>query len=351
MDLGTALDCQNYGPVESTDGNYVGGVAGFADASVRSCWAKCVLSGGNYVGGVAGWASRLRDSCAIVTIEEGTEYLGAVAGGVDADGVLSGNLFVDTGTAGVDGVSYAGRAEPVPFEAMSQLDGVPAEFTAFTLTLLADGKTVAQIPFLYGDDLSRIELPPVPEREDSYGVWPEFDMSGTSSDVALEAEYAPWVTLVASAEQSGKLSLALAEGRFTQEAVLHVSDSAQTPPKKDAEGAVTWDISLVGSMLGPEDALPLRLLSPGEDAEVWQYQNGQWVAVDTTRNGQYLLLTMEGTQGTFFLQPKGNGLWIPVLLTAGGAAGLGVLLLIASKRKRAKKAVKVQKEQEEPAPK
>lgn len=176
-------------------------------------------------------------------------------------------------------------------------------------------------------------------------------MSGTSSDVALEAEYAPWVTLVASAEQSGKLSLALAEGRFTQEAVLHVSDSAQTPPKKDAEGAVTWDISLVGSMLGPEDALPLRLLSPGEDAEVWQYQNGQWVAVDTTRNGQYLLLTMEGTQGTFFLQPKGNGLWIPVLLTAGGAAGLGVLLLIASKRKRAKKAVKVQKEQEEPAPK
>ena len=94
-----------------------------------------------------------------------------------------------------------------------------------------------------------------------------------------------------------------------------------------------------------------RLLSPGEDAEVWQYQNGQWVAVDTTRNGQYLLLTMEGTQGTFFLQPKGNGLWIPVLLTAGGAAGLGVLLLIASKRKRAKKAVKVQKEQEEPAPK
>ena len=351
MDLGTALDCQNYGPVESTDGNYVGGVAGFADASVRSCWAKCVLSGGNYVGGVAGWASRLRDSCAIVTIEEGTEYLGAVAGGVDADGVLSGNLFVDTGTAGVDGVSYAGRAEPVPFEAMSQMDGVPAEFTAFTLTLLADGKTVAQIPFLYGDDLSRIELPPVPEREDSYGVWPEFDMSGTSSDVALEAEYAPWVTLVASAEQSGKLSLALAEGRFTQEAVLHVSDSAQTPPKKDAEGAVTWDISLVGSMLGPEDVLPLRLLSPGEDAEVWQYQNGQWVAVDTTRNGQYLLLTMEGTQGTFFLQPKGNGLWIPVLLTAGGAAGLGVLLLIASKRKRAKKAVKVQKEQEEPAPK
>ena len=61
MDLGTALECQNYGPVESTGGDYVGGIAGFSDASVRGCWAKSVLSGGNYVGGVAGWASRLRD--------------------------------------------------------------------------------------------------------------------------------------------------------------------------------------------------------------------------------------------------------------------------------------------------
>ena len=133
----------------------------------------------------------------------------------------------------------------------------------------------------------------------------------------------------------------MAEGRFTQEAVLHVSDSAQTPPKKDAEGAVTWDISLVGSMLGPEDVLPLRLLSPGEDAEVWQYQNGQWVALDTTRSGQYLLITMEGTQGAFFLQPKGNDSWTTVLLTVGGAAGLGALVVIARKVWRKKKTSKL----------
>lgn len=336
MDLGTALECQNYGPVESTGGDYVGGIAGFSDASVRGCWAKSVLSGGNYVGGVAGWASRLRDCRAIATISQGTECLGAIAGAVDPDGVLSGCCFVDCGMAGVDGVSYAGQAAPVSFEVMSQLEGVPAEFTSFALTLLADGKTVAQIPFLYGDDLSRIELPSVPEREGSYGVWPEFDTSGTSSDITLEAEYASWVTLVASMEQSGKLPLALAEGQFTQEAVLHVSDSALTPPKKDAEGAVTWDISLAGSTLGPGDTLPLRLLSPGEDAEVWQYQNGQWVALDTTRSGQYLLITMEGTQGAFFLQPKGNDSWTTVLLTVGGAAGLGALMVIARKvwRKR-----------------
>ena len=68
MDLGTALDCQNYGSVASTGGDYVGGVAGFADASIRSCFAKNTLSGKNYVGGIAGWASRLQECYAIPTI-------------------------------------------------------------------------------------------------------------------------------------------------------------------------------------------------------------------------------------------------------------------------------------------
>lgn len=340
MDLGTALDCQNYGPVESTGGDYAGGVAGYADASVRSCWAKSTLSGGNYVGGIAGWASRLRDCRAIATIDRGSECLGAIAGGIETDGVLSGCCFVDTGTAGVDGVSYVGRAEPVPFDAMAALEDAPDQFTTFTLTLAADGKTVARIPFVYGQDLSRITLPAVPEKEDSYGVWPEFDLSGTQSDLILEAEYAPWITLLPSGEQRGQLALALAEGRFTDEAVLHVTDSAQTPPKS-MEGAVTWDVALTGGGAGQDGTLHLRLLSPdGGDADVWQYRNGQWVAVNARRSGQYLLLDMEGSQGTFFLQPGENAAWKFILPIAGGAAGLAALLAVLARvRRKRKKAV------------
>ncbi len=337
MDLGTALDCQNYGPVESAGGDYAGGVAGYADASVRSCWAKSTLSGENYVGGVAGWASRLRDCRAIATIDRGAECLGAIAGGVETDGVLSGCCFVDTGTAGVDGVSYAGRAEPVPFEALAALEDAPAQFTAFTLTLVADGETVARIPFLYGEDLSRIPLPDVPQREGSYGVWPEFDLSGTQSDLTLEAEYAPWITLLASGEQRGQLALALAEGQFTREAALHVADSARIPPQ-NAEGSVTWDVSLTGGEAGRDGAIPLRLLSPdGGDADVWQYKNGQWVAVDARRSGQYLILSMEGDQGTFFLQPKGGGVWKIALPIAVGAGGLAALLTLLGRARRKKR--------------
>ena len=346
MDLGTALDCQNYGPISSTGGDYVGGVAGYADASVRSCYVKSPLSGKNYVGGIAGWASCLRDCCSIAVIDQGTEFLGAVAGGVEADGVLTGNRFVDTGTAGVDGVSYAGRAEPVPFAELAGLPGVPPELTAFSLTLMAGEEVAAQIPFLYGDDLSRLSLPPVPEREGYYGMWPEFDTSGTGSDLTLEAVYTPWATVAASQELSGKLSLALAEGRFTEDAVLHVQDSSQAPPSGAEGKAVVWDVSLTGVDLEEGAVLPLRLLNQGGGkAVVWQYQDDQWRQVEAVQNGQYLLVEMEGLQGSFCIQPQPGVPWT-LVGTAAGAAALLALLAAAGRQLKKKKAAKAAKARE-----
>lgn len=328
MDLGTALGCENYGPVSSTSGSYVGGVAGYADAIVRDSFAKCTLSGENDIGGVAGWADRLRDCYAIATVPEGTERVGAVAGSGDPE-TIEGCFFVDTGIAGIDGVSYDGSAQPIAFDALRQLPNIPAEFAAFTLTLKADGEIVKEIPFTYGQDLSKIELPPVPEREDCYGAWPDFDTSGRNSDIILEAVYKPWVTLVASTEQEGKQPLALAEGQFTEEAVLQVQPTlSSTAP---TEGTL-WDISLTGTDLGPDDEVTLRLLNTtGGRAEVWRYQDGQWVRLDAETNGSYLIVTTTGTHGTFNVAPaQGSGmLWLAL-----AAAVLLVLLAVFRLRKR-----------------
>ena len=341
MDLGTALGCENYGPVESTGGDYVGGVAGLADGTVRSCFSKCALSGKNYIGGIAGWASRLRDCYAIATITQGTEALGAIAGGMDEDGVLSGSRFVDTGTAGVDGVSYAGRAEPIAFADLRDLPGIPTEFTAFTLTLVAGEKTVAQIPFYYGDDLSKINLPAVPDSPEGYGVWPEFDTSGAKSDITVEAVYAPWITLAPSQELEGKQPLALVEGKFTEEAVLHAVDSAQSPPAEAGTEAVVRHVTLSGADLGPSDEIPLRLLTPGGgNAQVWRLTAGGWEKVDAERSGSYLLLTMTGTEGDFCLQPQSQSLlWLLPI----GAAALAAFLLIGKGIKRRKSRPKAPK--------
>lgn len=331
MGLGTTLECQNYGSVTSTGGSYVGGVVGQAEATVRNSYAKCVLSGADYVGGIAGWAERLWDCYAIVNIAEGSECTGAIAGNADLeDGILRNNRFVDTGYAGIDGVSYAGIAEPVDFEVLRQLSGIPTEFVSFTLTLTADGGTVAQIPFYYGEDLSLVELPEVPEKEGFYGVWPEFDTSGLNSDITLEAVYAPWITLAASAEQDGKLALALAEGRFTEDAVLRVADSSRTPPVPEKEGRQmdVWDITLSGTDLTEDDAVPLRLLNrSGGSAAVWQLVDGQWHTVEADANGHYLLLTMTGTAGTFCVcSTQSAALPVVAMLLAAAVVLLAVLV-------------------------
>ncbi|MCF2615834.1 hypothetical protein JQM68_01310 [Oscillibacter valericigenes] len=343
MDLGTALECQNYGSVTSTNGNYVGGVAGYADGTIRNSCSKCVLSGASYVGGIAGWASRLRNCAAIVTIGEGTEWVGAIAGDADLKaGDLHDNFFVDTGTAGVDGISYAGIAEPVDFETLRAMPGIPTEFVSFTLTLMANDAVVAAIPFYYGEDLSLVKLPEVPEREDGYGVWPAFDTSGLHSDITLEAVYTPWVTLIASEAREGTLSLALAEGRFTEDSSLQVSSSAQTPPAGGSGKQTTdvWELTLTGTDVAEGDTVPIRLLNRGGGkATVWQLTGGQWHEVEATANGHYLMLTMTGTSGIFCIRSAPGSPLVLILLLAAAALVLLLLILLIRRRKK-KKAVK-----------
>lgn len=350
MDLGTVVSGQNYGPVTSTDGNYVGGIAGWADASVRDSCAKCALSGGDYVGGIAGWGDRLLDNCTIATVEEGTEYLGAVAGDADLDkGTVRGNRFVDTGLAAIDGVSYAGKAAPVEFAALRQEQGIPTEFISFTLTLKAGEDVVAQIPFQYGEDLRLVELPEVPEQEGCYGAWPEFDTSGLASDITLEAVYTPWVTVVASPQQEGKLALAMADGQFTQDAALTVRQSDQAPPQEvqDKDTVRVWELSLTGTDLTEQDTVSLRLLSSGGGcASVWQYRDGAWHKVDTKQNGHYLLLDMEGTSGTFCVSSSPHSGAV-LLLAVAAVLLVALVVILAVRRKRQKKLV-VSKQAEQP---
>jgi hypothetical protein len=341
MELGTTLDCQNYGSVTSTDGSYVGGIAGLSQATVRGSYSKCVLSGTDYIGGIVGWGTRVTDCAAITTVSESNEYVGAIAGDVDTDkGDIRGNRFVDTGVAGIDGISYSGVAEPVEFETLRQLSNIPTEFISFTLTLTADEETVTAIPFQYGADLRLVELPEVPEKEGYYGSWPEFDTSGLNSDITLEAVYTPWVTLVASESQEGKLALALAEGQFTEDVVLSVVESSVTPPQteKPEKESDVWEITLEGSDLTETDEVPLRLLNRGGGkATVYQLVNGQWQAVNATTSGHYLLLTMTGTAGTFCIQSVQSGALLLIAALAAAAVMLLLLLFLLLRRHRRKK--------------
>ncbi len=335
MDLGTATRCENYGPV-SGSGSYVGGAVGYADAAVRDCWVKCTLDGNKYVGGVVGWGNRLTGCRALATLPAEGTCLGSVAGDADLSGDLRDNRFLDLGAAGIDGVSYAGIAEPVSYDDLLSGGGAPDPFLSFTLTLTADGQVVDRLAFHYGDDLTRLSLPQVPERDGYYGAWPAMPQETGSSDLTLDAVYTPWVTLVASDQADGKQSLALAEGRFTRDAALTVTQS-QTEPPTSAADAPVWDVSLTGADLDPQAAVPMRLLNrQGGSAAVWQWTGSDWQRLPATANGSYLCFTMTGAAGTFCVCPASPGLLLPLLLALAAALLLAGGLLLLRRRKARK---------------
>ncbi|MBR1660027.1 MAG: hypothetical protein IJ705_06900, partial [Oscillospiraceae bacterium] len=331
MDLGSVIECENYGDVESTDGSYAGGIAGLSRGMLRSCWSKCRVSALSYLGGVAGDAEKLMGCRAIAAIDgAGKPYAGAVAGFADpAGGQVRENLFLDLGEAGIDGVSYAGIAESAEFEALCGWEAVPDAFTRFHLTLSADGKLVSRIPFRYGRDLRRVSLPQIPRKEGFYAAWPDFDRSGRVSDLYVEAVYTPWITLLPSPQREGERALVLAEGEFTAAAVLDAAAEAMAPPEGTKEGR-PLRLSLQGA--GNPGALPLRFLNTaGKNAALWQYADGQWRKLDSVLNGGYLM-ALAPAEGVYCVcVPDGAPLWL--IPCAAGAALLAFCAALLGRRR------------------
>ena len=336
MDLGVAVFCQNYGPVESVSGGFAGGIAGYSASTIRDSYAKCRLDGKSHLGGIAGEGASIQGCCAIATIEAAAEFIGAIAGSADVEaGSIKENHFLDTGVAGVDSVSYFACAEPASFAWFQQQPDIPARFLSFTLTLKADESVVAQFPFAYGDSLNSITLPEVPDKEGYYGQWPQVDQQILVNDMTLEAVYTPWVTLLPSTQKQGQRPLVLAEGQFTQAATLHVQSSGLTPPSGVKEGRYTlWEIALSGT---PEvQTVPLRILDLSGKGRLWQYDGGQWRQIEAERNGNYLLCRMQGLSGSFCVAQTAGG-WSPLYLLALIPLAVVLAATLGRSRRRAKK--------------
>ena len=330
MDLGFLSACQNYGDVESTGGSYVGGIAGQTVSTLEKSYAKCSLSGESFVGGIAGCGGTVRGCAAICLISDAAECMGAVAGYADELENITENYYVDTGLGGVDGISYAGHAQSAELSFLQDLDCAPAEFTAFRLILRADGRIIQTIPFAFGQRLSRIELPAPPEKEGFFGVWPAPENDTPRSDVILDVEYSPWLTVISSRQAIGDRPLALVNGQFTSQAVLEATGSAQSAPVGASPKAKVLDVTLTSTDLGDDAVLSLRLLCPG-GGSVRAYRNGEWQALDAQVNGSYLIVEMHGTAETFCVESASS---VPAALIAAiAAAFLVVLLLLVLVRK------------------
>lgn len=322
MDLGQVSHCENYGSVSSADGSYVGGIAGASWGSIRDSWARCTLSGDHYVGGIAGYGSTLKNCHTLITLQEGSAYVGTVAGSVDPEGTVTGNTFTQEDLGAIDGISYAGQAEPVTFGALCAA-GAPETFAQLELTFRADGKEVAVVPFQYGKGIAR--LPEIPAKKGYSAAWPDLDYSHLTASQTLEAIYTPYTS---SLTDGGDLPDILVDGSFSAQAkVSHTTkETAWTDSKGESHQGTAYTVTVKDPVLDAVSyTVHCRLPEANGRYAVWVQTGENWQRQDSEKDGSYLLFPSTEETITFCLVEEGNPLVKYLLTFTVLAAGLFIL--------------------------
>lgn len=331
-ELGAAIDCVSKCSVETESGGKAGGIAGESGGSIQRCAAQADLTGGDSLGGIAGQGADISDCRAMTRIDSDGEKLGAVAGA--ASGTVAGNYYLDEGWGGVDGISYVGQANGVDFTAFSALSGVPADFLTFSITFVADGKTVGSLPVTYDGALDEDQIPDVPALDDSYGAWEDFAQDHITRSQTVHAVYDNLRSTISSA---GRVPVLLAEGTFSPEAEIDVRewspDEDQIPHGYELIAAYAYDIE---DETPVQDDVTLHISAGDEGTAVAMFRDGKMQVVDSEKDGSYLLC--DGPSSGSLLVLKRNLTPLILILSAAGL-GLALVLIfwIIRRRRRGRK--------------
>ena len=354
MNLGIVANSEGYGRVESTEGEYIGGICGESNALVKSCYALTSLDGAQYVGGIAGSGSKIQDCYAMVLIGEDAIHKGAIAGWIstkedertDYQKDISNNYFVSSSLSGLDLVSYAGVAQPVTYEEILETVGLPIEFRHLKITFVAEDRVVKEMEVKYGTPLSGITFPETPKVAGSYGKWPDVSDQIMEANMTLEAEYNDTITTLPSTEtvlvtEAGepKKPYAYIDGFYTDEAKLQVSvsewtaDQAKEEGIKHATGATVYEVKVCNTDLGAEAVSKLRLYRPYEEikAVFVKTEDGEWQEISYLEYGQYIQVEMQGTVAEYCIVQEESGS-ARIFVVAAGVVLL--LILFIRKKKR-----------------
>ena len=331
MEMGSVLSSWNYGSVTAADATGVGGIAGTSKATIRESGAKCRLAGAKQVGGIAGSGYDIDTCRAMVVIDEGTEQLGAIAGTVDdpRSGDITGNTFVDEGVAGLDDVSYADIAAPLPFDEFAAQENLPGAFKKITVHFNAEGNCVAEFTLDYGGSLTPDQFPEVPQKNGSWGVWADTDLTNLTFDAVVEAEYNDKTSVLQSEQQRDGRALLLVEGSFDSNDKLELQPCTENPQPGTLE---SW-------LLPVQDELAhtVRYLTPHDPdtMQLWLKTADGWQAWDAQTDGSYLKFTAPADAQAFAVteNPVSTG----KLLAAGIAAAVLVVVLLLLRRHRKRK--------------
>lgn len=353
QEMGMVLRCENYGRITSATGDYVGGIAGQSLSRIRQSYAKCTVTGGDYVAGIAGWGNGIDNCAAMVKVKEAEAFSGAIAGKVSDHAELADNYFVSEEIAGVDRISYSGKAEPVSYQTLLQTEGLPVSFRKMKITFYADDEEVGMAECPYGGAVALDQYPKIPVKAGFYADWDNKELTNVRLDEDVSVEYVRYLTTLAGSwmRDNGQSSL-LADGQFLQEDKLTVDKLDVTaagvvlPQDGDAEALTEcWQLTI------PEDGAQthqIRYQAPQgqtEDVEIYVQSGTEWKKAEAELMGIYHLFPAEGNSVKIAVRVTEKGIMDYIVFIVAGIGAVVILaaaLLIHKKHKgqKAGKAVK-----------
>lgn len=347
MNHGVVVDSEGYGSVESTEGNYAGGIAGESHTIIKRCYALNSVSGVKNVGGIAGYAETLKNCYAMSTVKAESGRAGAIAGQINGYENIEGdeeeikvadNYYVGDDIYGIDNISYTGIAEPVTYDELLAAENLPTQFWHLKVIYKIEDEYLGFEELEYGARLDSLNYPEIPEKEGCYGIWEDVTDKIMKGTMVVEAEYRDNVTVVESGEKQEKKPYALVNDIFTENTVLNAVISNMTPPEAAAHSRhVIYEVSLENSGLNENSSFAVRLLNPYDNAEVWAYRNGEWIKLEGKVRGQYLQVDMNGTDEIFCLADVGQMKPVLIACITAGAVLLVIILMLCKRKAKVRK--------------
>lgn len=349
QEMGTVLWCENYGKVTSSAGSYVGGIAGESRSHIISSYAKCSVAGDEYVAGIAGAGSSIAGCLAIIRVKEAAAFSGAIAGKVDESGIVENNFFVSEEIAGIDRISYSGKAEPVSYQEMMEIEGVPDSFHKMMITFYADEEEVKIVECPYGGIVAQSQYPEIPAKEGFYADWDSKELRNVAYDEDVTVKYVRYLTTLASAQtRPNAQSVILADGMFKQEETIEASQLELTGDMPE-EAAEHWQLSIPAD---GADVHQIRYQAPQGQTDginVYVKAGDAWEQTNTELMGIYHLFGAQGETVEFVvcIHEKDIRYYLVYIISAVLVFLIVVIWMIVKARGRKKEKSKA-KEPEKP---
>lgn len=296
QEIGTILQCENYGKVKSNSGDYVGGIAGDSLSYIQKSISKCFLVGQNYIGGIAGHGCNILNCYAMVEIDkkEADSYYGAIAGEVTESGKVHYNYFVGDSLAGIDRVSIKGEAEEIDYKTFISLDTTPKECEKLYAVFYIDDIETDRIETSYGGTILKDQFPIYVKDDGTYCKWNKDDLTDMTFDAEVEGEYSRYITTLASDQMRlNDQSAILVDGRFREGDKLQ--STLWDVNTLSLENAVEhWELSIPS---GANDKHLIRYKIPDNvenEVEIYINNAGKWEKVTTGKFGMYKTFEVAG---------------------------------------------------------